>query len=424
MNFNKKQKVVKSNTESQETTEFSNNESIETQSDNEESKSDTSEDPSQNFKSIPDGYRPLSKTSASKLGSKVWNYFQPLEHIATGNRGSTRNMWDHLSSIHGITKNSNLKSKDQQKISIMFKTSATNLKRQTKQNQSLVEWIIDSAQALRVVESEKFKVFIANLDPYYELPTLTIAQSNDLQTRKESKRLQQIMLTDSEWNAIKELVIILCPFAEASTYLDASKSSMIGFINPTLSHIKQDLYNKNSILYDLPDLENSDMAFDNEIDEDNEFVILHNHKLNINIPQDCDNLGKKVQATLYKALETYWNSPVDADLLPTLLDPRHKQLKFADSLDRKYAENTLKCMYNNKHNQNFQETSQMASILESYSLDEELSAKSLRKKLLSPPQNNNNDEVKNYLQLSEIDFKELLKLQKYYKVTRSVVIIK
>ncbi|CAG8836137.1 21569_t:CDS:1, partial [Racocetra persica] len=62
MNFNKKQKVVKSNTESQETTEFSNNESIETQSDNEESKSDTSEDPSQNFKSIPDGYRPLSKT--------------------------------------------------------------------------------------------------------------------------------------------------------------------------------------------------------------------------------------------------------------------------------------------------------------------------------------------------------------------------
>ncbi|CAG8550369.1 3418_t:CDS:2 [Cetraspora pellucida] len=154
MNFNKKQKVVKSNTESQETTKFSNNESIETQSDNEESKSDTSENPSQNFKSIPDGYRPLSKTSASKLGSKVWNYFQPLEHIATGNRvgwcplevirnhqkqtcnticntgGSTENMWDHLSSIHA----------------------------QTKQNQSLVEWIIDSVQALRV-------------DPYYELPT-------------------------------------------------------------------------------------------------------------------------------------------------------------------------------------------------------------------------------------------------------------
>ncbi|CAG8550389.1 3419_t:CDS:2, partial [Cetraspora pellucida] len=112
------------------------------------------------------------------------------------------------------------------------------------------------------------------------------------------------------------------------------------------------------------------MAFDNEIDEDNEFVILYNHKLNINIPQDCNNLEKK-------ALETYWNSPVDDDLLPTLLDPCHKQLKFADSLDRKYAKNTLKY--------------------------KELSAKSLRKKLLSPSQNDNNDEVKNYLQLSEID---------------------
>ncbi|CAG8693600.1 16991_t:CDS:2, partial [Gigaspora rosea] len=145
--------------------------------------------------------------------------------------------------------------------------------------------------------------------------------SNDPQTRKKSKQLQQIMLTDSEWNAIKELVlvIILCP-AEASTYLGASNSSIIGFINPTLLHIKQDLYNKNSPLYNLPNLEDLDTAFDDEIDEGNdESEILHNHKLNI--PQDCDNLGKK-------ALETYWNSLVDDDLLPTLLDPHHKTLKF------------------------------------------------------------------------------------------------
>ncbi|CAG8787183.1 18835_t:CDS:2, partial [Gigaspora rosea] len=137
---------------------FSNNESTETASDNEEN-----------------GYKPLSKASASKLGSQVWNYFQPLEHIATGNRvgwylleiirnhqkqtcnmicnigGLTGNMWDQLSSIHGITKDLNLKSKDQQKINIMFKTSANNLKHQTKQNQSLVKWIIDSAQALSVI---------------------------------------------------------------------------------------------------------------------------------------------------------------------------------------------------------------------------------------------------------------------------------
>ncbi|CAG8606091.1 17468_t:CDS:2, partial [Cetraspora pellucida] len=32
---------------------------------------------------------------------------------------------------------------------------------------------------------------------------------------------------------------------------------------------------------------------------------------------------------------------IDDDLLPTLLDPHHKKLKFTDSLDCKYVENTL-----------------------------------------------------------------------------------
>ncbi|KAF0486342.1 hypothetical protein F8M41_022657 [Gigaspora margarita] len=70
-------------------------------------------------------------------------------------------------------------------------------------------------------------------------------------------------------NALKELVIILCPFAKASTYLGASKSSIIGFINSTLSHIKHDLYNENSLLNNLPDLEYLDIAFDDKIDEEN-----------------------------------------------------------------------------------------------------------------------------------------------------------
>ncbi|CAG8750857.1 23886_t:CDS:2, partial [Gigaspora rosea] len=93
MNSNKKQKVVKSNTEysqSQEPTEF------------------------QTMKTI-------IKNSASRLGSEVWNYFQPSEKYV-----------DYLSSIHASNKT----------------------------KQSLVEWIINSAQAL-----ENFKlneVFLAN----------------------------------------------------------------------------------------------------------------------------------------------------------------------------------------------------------------------------------------------------------------------
>ncbi|KAF0492476.1 zinc finger bed domain-containing protein 1-like [Gigaspora margarita] len=243
---------------------------------------------------------------------------QTCNTICNTNR-STGNIWDHLSSIHGIIKDSNLKSKDQSKISIMFKTSATNLKHQTKQNQFLVEWIIDSVQALRVVKSEKFKAFIVNLDSYYELSTSeniyddlikiidnwdilnqvnTITTNNaqnivkalklmDVQAKvliartkrllaffvssKQSERLENVqkkLLVSEDKNTLKELIIILCPFSKASTYLDASKSSIIGFINPILSHIKQDLYNENFLLYNPPNLKNLDMAFDDEIDKE------------------------------------------------------------------------------------------------------------------------------------------------------------
>ncbi|CAG8642474.1 6620_t:CDS:2, partial [Cetraspora pellucida] len=193
MTSNKRQKKNR-NTESKNEPEFSDK-STEDASDNEDTILDISKNLSQISNSIPDGYRPLSKKSASKLGSEIWKYFHLLEQISTGNRvrwcplevirnhqkqicnmicnigGSTRNMWDHLSSIHGITRDSNSKSKKQSKIDIIFKTVDNNSKHKQNQDQTLVKWIIDDAQPLYIVESQKFKAFIATLDPYYELPT-------------------------------------------------------------------------------------------------------------------------------------------------------------------------------------------------------------------------------------------------------------
>ncbi|CAG8761620.1 2761_t:CDS:2, partial [Racocetra fulgida] len=65
------------------------NENTETTSENEEYISDINDNSLQDFNSIPDVYRPLSKAS-----------------------GSTGNIWDHLSSIYGITKENSLKLKD------------------------------------------------------------------------------------------------------------------------------------------------------------------------------------------------------------------------------------------------------------------------------------------------------------------------
>ncbi|CAG8678340.1 12994_t:CDS:1, partial [Cetraspora pellucida] len=169
---------------------------------------------------------------------------------------------------------------------------------------------------------------------------------------------------------------------------------MIGFINPTLAHIKQDLYDEGCQFYNTPNLvnlENLEMVFDNEIEYEDveEREISKHHRININVPQNCDNLGRKVQAALYKALEAYWNSPANDYLLPTLLDPRHKKLEFADSLDRKFVMDTLKNMYN-KYTQDSQQTplTNLTDIVEPYNLDNELSTKSLKKKFCSLSQNN------------------------------------
>ncbi|CAG8836465.1 705_t:CDS:1, partial [Cetraspora pellucida] len=188
--------------------------------------------------------------------------------------------------------------------------------------------------------------------------------------------------------------ILLCPFAEVSTYLGASKTSMIGFINPTLVHIKQDLYDECCQFYNTPNLvnlENLETVFDNEIEYEDveEHEISKHHRININVLQNCDNLGRKVQAVLYKALEAYWNSPADDYLLPTLLDPCHKKLEFADFLDCKFVMDTLKNMYN-KYTQDSQQTllTNLTDIVESYNLDNELFTKSLKKKFCSLSQNN------------------------------------
>ncbi|CAG8610729.1 24808_t:CDS:2, partial [Racocetra persica] len=55
----------------------------------------------------------------------------------------------------------------------------------------------------------------------------------------------------------------------ATTYLDASKSSMIRFINPTLVYIKQDLYSENLLSYNLLNFEILKTAFDDEINKEN-----------------------------------------------------------------------------------------------------------------------------------------------------------
>ncbi|CAG8766064.1 13196_t:CDS:1, partial [Cetraspora pellucida] len=146
-------------------------------------------------KTLSSNYIPLPMHKVAKLKSKIWNYFDPFQDknnltntvghctvkiihnnrqakcnkiIVTGG-GSTENFWDHLGAIYRITKDNNTKftKSNQQNIKYTFQ----NPMQQKLQNQALVEFIIEDDQPLNILESKKFQIFIASLDPNYKLPT-------------------------------------------------------------------------------------------------------------------------------------------------------------------------------------------------------------------------------------------------------------
>ena len=53
-----------------------------------------------------------------------------------------------------------------------------------------------------------------------------LARETDGNSRKDSKRLKEIMITAHEWDLIQNLVDVLEPFAESTDYLDGIVNSL------------------------------------------------------------------------------------------------------------------------------------------------------------------------------------------------------
>jgi hypothetical protein len=68
-------------------------------------------------------------------------------------------------------------------------------------------------------------------------------------------------------------------------------------------------------------------------------------KININMPQNCINLEKRVKAALYQAMNHYWEVPQEQGMLAALLDPRFKELGFASSSLRLRIQEQLRNAY-------------------------------------------------------------------------------
>ncbi|CAG8802304.1 13636_t:CDS:2, partial [Racocetra persica] len=153
--------------------------------------------------------------------------------------------------------------------------------------------------------------------------------NEDYQIRKEDAKLKKINLTDIEWEAIKNLVTILEPFAEATEFLGGSKYTTISFMYSAINTIMNNLILTDDIeLRQVDYKDNEDVFNDTILNEDQANNIKSVNFQQFNVPQNCVNFKERVKTALYNTMNYYWQMPSEERMLAALLDPRCKILNF------------------------------------------------------------------------------------------------
>jgi len=152
------------------------------------------------------------------------------------------------------------------------------------------------------------------------------------------------MLTKDEWELLANLCKILEGFAEATTYLGASKYVTHSIMSPLLKEIKKRVKPENIRILDLNNIEELTDVFEEEEEgEQAECENVQEKRLNLNEPFRTTKMLEKVKLNLYNAMELYWPKEEGKFLISALLDPRIKSLGFIDSEEvRNKAKELLK----------------------------------------------------------------------------------
>ncbi|CAB5112590.1 unnamed protein product [Rhizophagus irregularis] len=250
----------------------------------------------------------------------------------------------------------------------------------------------------------------------------TLATKNDLDSKKDYKRLNSIMLTSDEWDLIQDLIPVLKPYAEATELLGGSSYCTHSMMNPILINIKKRFHPSTSRGVAAAEKINinfgdNDTAFDEDMAieeneqlqagiEDNERQLLTNNKrTQINNPVNCYGLIDQIKLSLFTAMNYYWNDLTSPDkLLPTLLDPRMKDLSFVSDSERYAAKDLLEKKYKELKFQGSND-----DLLLPINVDDNRKKNKkaytifadLKKKIIPA-----DDEIGNYLQLEEIDLED------------------
>ena len=248
----------------------------------------------------------------------------------------------------------------------------------------------------------------------------TLATKNDSDSKKDYNRLNSIMLTSDEWDLIQDLIPILKPFSEATEILGGSTYCTHSIMNPILINIKKwfhPITTRDIETADEINFDNNEMAFDEDIAiEENEQQIPQNNTRNrniqMNVPVRYTGLIDKIKLNFFATMNHYWTDITSPELLlPSLLDPRMKNLSFTSDSERLQAENLLREKYEESKLQNQHNNSSLFINLDNEKDNERNNERNnrksikgltifadLKKKVLPA-----DDEIGTYLQLEEIE---------------------
>jgi hypothetical protein len=146
----------------------------------------------------------------------------------------------------------------------------------------------------------------------------TLLIESDPDSKKDGKRLKEIMISDHEWDLLVDLKEILSLFAEATTELGGSKYVTNSLRVRILIEIIKTLTTNSSD--NSIDIDEQEDAFEDEENQGN---------FNINEPVLTFGLLDEVKSKLYKNLKKYYPTLTTETLIPSILDPRFKSLDFA-----------------------------------------------------------------------------------------------
>ena len=224
--------------------------------------------------------------------------------------------------------------------------------------------------------------------------------NTDLDSKRDAKRLKQIMITDDEWDLIADLTEVLSVFADATEDLGGSKYVTNSMCTPMLMEIIKVVKPNSSYNQDF-DEEEDDAFEDNDAEEEQDSLL----KSKINEPIITFGLLDEVKLKLYNNIKKYYPTLTTESLIFSILDPRFKRLDFASETQQIKTKCHLQELFNNEK-ENYQSYQSINSSTQSTTQSTTQSKSSIKRKTLMARLSKPNvvviNEVDEYLQLPEI----------------------